>query len=59
MATMKGSRNVVSLYLDPPVHAGLKRLSEHTRIPVAVYLREAVEDLLTKHRGKLPKAKRG
>ena len=50
MATMKGKRVLTSLYVDPPMHAALKQLSETTRVPVAVYLREAVSDLLTKYR---------
>ena len=50
MPTMKGKRVLTSLYLDPPMHAALKRLSETTRVPIAVYLREAVSDLLTKYR---------
>jgi predicted DNA-binding protein len=49
MATMKGKRVLMSLYLDPPVLAELKKLSEQTRIPVAAYLREAVDDLLKKY----------
>ncbi len=49
MPTMKGKRILTSLYLDPPVHDALKRLSGTTRVPVAVYLREAIQDLLTKY----------
>jgi predicted DNA-binding protein len=37
------------LYIEPEVHSALKALSEQTRVPVAVYLREAVADLLTKY----------
>jgi predicted DNA-binding protein len=47
---MKGRRVLTSLYVDPSVHEALKRLSEDTRIPVAVYLREAVDDLLKKYK---------
>lgn len=50
MPTMKGKRVLTSLYLDPPMHVALKQLSETTRVPVAVYLREAVADLLLRHR---------
>ena len=50
MATMKGKRVLTSLYLDPPVQEALRRLSEETRVPQAVYLREAVDDLLAKYR---------
>jgi hypothetical protein len=50
MATMKGKRLITSLYIEPEVHAALKGLSEQTRVPIAVYLREAVADLLVKYR---------
>lgn len=50
MPTMKGKRVLTSLYLDPPTHADLKQLSATTRVPIAVYLREAISDLLTKYR---------
>lgn len=49
MPTMKGRRVLTSLYLDPPVHKALKQLSETSRVPVAVYLREAIADLLSKY----------
>ena len=49
MPTMKGRRVLSSLYLDPPVHKALKQLSETSRVPVAVYLREAIADLLSKY----------
>jgi predicted DNA-binding protein len=50
MATMKGKRILTSLYIEPEVHRALKRLSEETRVPIAVYLREAVSDLLAKYK---------
>lgn len=50
MATMKGKRVLTSLYIEPDVHRALKRLSEVTRVPIAVYLREAVSDLLRKYK---------
>ena len=53
MATMKGKRVLMSLYLDPPVLDELKKLSEQTRVPIAVYLREAVTDLLGKYKVKV------
>jgi predicted DNA-binding protein len=53
MATMKGKRILTSLYIEPEVHAALKGLSELTRVPIAVYLREAVADLLTKYNAKV------
>ena len=50
MVTMKGKRILTSLYIEPDVHRALKRLSEETRVPIAVYLREAVSDLLAKYK---------
>jgi hypothetical protein len=44
------------IYLDPEKARLLDELSEETRIAKAVLLREAVDDLLAKHR-KLKKAK--
>jgi predicted DNA-binding protein len=52
---MKGRRVLTSLYLDPPVHMALKALSAKTRVPVAVYLREAIDDVLTKYDMNVPK----
>lgn len=57
MPTMKGKRVLTSLYLDPPAHQSLKQLSESTRVPVAVYLREAVSDLLKKYGVQAPRRK--
>jgi predicted DNA-binding protein len=45
-----------SLYLEPQKAALLDSLSAKTRIPKAVLLREAVDDLLIKYK-KLKKAK--
>jgi predicted DNA-binding protein len=50
MATMKGKRVLTSLYLDPPVYEALRRLSDETRVPQAVYLREAVDLLLKRYK---------
>lgn len=58
MATMKGKRVLTSLYLDPPAAEALRRLSDETRIPQAVYLREAIEDLFAKYSVKMPRAAR-
>lgn len=49
MAMMKGLRETTSIYLRPGVLDALRKLSEKTDIPVAQYLREAVDDLLAKH----------
>jgi predicted DNA-binding protein len=56
MPNNKVNRVMTSLYLDPPVHRELKRLSEVTRVPVAVYLREALADLLKKYAKELRRA---
>ena len=56
---MKGKRVLTSLYLDPPAYEELKKLSAETRVPAAVYLREAIEDLLAKYDRKAPKALKG
>jgi len=47
-----------SLYLEPPKAELLDALAAETRIPKAVLLREAVDDLLVKHK-KLKKTKDG
>jgi hypothetical protein len=46
-----------TIYLEPVKAGLLEELSDSTRIPKAVLLREAVDDLLTKH-GKLKKPPR-
>ncbi len=46
---------LTSRYVDLEVHEALKRFSAETRIPVATYLREAVDDLLKKY--KVPPAR--
>ena len=50
---MKGNRIVVTLYADPPAYEALKQLSGETRVPMAIYLREAVDDLLAKYKVKV------
>lgn len=45
----KTTRATETLYLDPEKLELLKRLARETRIPRAVLLREAVDDLLLKH----------
>jgi predicted DNA-binding protein len=56
--TMKGTRVLTSIYLDPPVYEALKQLSATTRVPQSVYLREALDDLLAKYKVKVPAARR-
>jgi predicted DNA-binding protein len=57
MTTMKGRRETTSIYLRPGILEALRDLSEATDVPVAHYLREAVDDLLVKHGIKVPRAK--
>jgi hypothetical protein len=45
-----GKREMMSLYLDPGQRAALKKLAERTRVPMSVYLREAIDDLLRKYK---------
>jgi len=52
----KGKQKQVTTYYPPADIEQLKRLSGLTRIPQAVYLREALEDLLKKYSGPLRKA---
>lgn len=52
---MKGNRILTSIYLDPPVYQALRELSDTTRVPQSVYLREALDDLLAKYKVKIPK----
>lgn len=47
----KGKRVHADIYLDHDKHRRLRGLSRRTRIPMAAYLREAVEDLLNKYAG--------
>lgn len=44
-----GNRVMLSLYLDPAQHEAVKKLSEKTRVPSAVYLREGVDLVLAKY----------
>jgi predicted DNA-binding protein len=57
MVRTKGKRVHADLYLDPETHEQLHKLSKFSRIPMAAYLREAVDDLLKKHGATLRKAK--
>jgi Ribbon-helix-helix domain len=49
----KGNQVQVTSYYDPSAIAHLRALSETTRIPQAAYLREALDDVLSKHTGKV------
>ena len=39
----------VACFLTPEQHRGLKRLSEETHIPMQVFLRKTVEDVLVRY----------
>jgi hypothetical protein len=53
----KGSQSQIASYHDIAAVRQLKRLSETTRVPMAVYMREAVNDLLKKYAATLRKAR--
>lgn len=42
-----------ALYLTPEQHDGLKKLSAHTKVPMASYLRDAVDVVLQQHAAEL------
>jgi hypothetical protein len=52
----KGKQTQVTSYYEPEVAEQLRKLSEVTRVPQAVYLREALDDLLKKYAATLRKA---
>lgn len=58
MERKRERRKMFPVYLDPPQKAAVKRLSELTRVPMAIYLREAVDDLLKKYAKQLKESKR-
>jgi predicted DNA-binding protein len=47
----KGNQAQITSYYDPAAVQRLKALSEITRVPQSVYLREALDDLLKKYAG--------
>jgi predicted DNA-binding protein len=49
MASQKGRQAQASIYLSAETLERLQQLSKRSRIPMATYLREAVEDLLKKY----------
>lgn len=53
-------RVFTGVYFDRPQHDALRQLSNKTRVPLAAYLREAVDDLLKKYgvKSAAPKARR-
>ena len=53
----KGNQAAITSYYDPGAVQRLKALSELTRVPQSVYLREALDDLLRKYASALRKGK--
>jgi hypothetical protein len=53
MPRMVGKRVLSSIYLDMPIFTALQKLSQKTGLPIALHLREAVADLLVKHKIKV------
>jgi Ribbon-helix-helix domain len=51
-------RVFTGVYFDRAQHDALRGLSDRTRVPLAAYLREAVDDLLKKYRVRVAAAKR-
>lgn len=47
---MKAKTIMVNMYLTPAQKRALDKLTEHTRIPRAVLVREAIDDLLKKYK---------
>ncbi len=45
----RAKRVFTGVYFDRLQHDALRQLSSRTRVPLAVYLREAVDDLLKKY----------
>jgi hypothetical protein len=52
----KGNQAQITSYYEPDAVQQLKKLSEMTRVPQSVYLREALDDLLKKYAAALRKA---
>ncbi len=54
-----GKRVFTGVYFDRRQHDALRALSDRTRVPLAAYLREAVDMLLAKYGAKVaaPRAK--
>jgi len=49
MVSKKGRQAQTSVYLSEEALLRLQQLSKRTKVPMAAYLREAVDDLLQKH----------
>ena len=54
---MRGKQVQITMSLPPELVRDLKRLSEGTRVPMAAYVREALEGLLAKYAAALRRCK--
>jgi Ribbon-helix-helix domain len=54
----RAKRVFTGVYFDRGQHDALRELSDRTRVPLAVYLREAVDDLLKKYKVPIAARKR-
>jgi Ribbon-helix-helix domain len=57
ISNSKGIQVQITSYFEPEAVRRLKALSQATRVPQSVYLREALDDLLRKYATTLKKAK--
>ena len=53
----RDKRVFTGVYFNRPQHDALRALSDRTRVPLAAYLREAVDMLLEKYGAKVPRRK--
>jgi predicted DNA-binding protein len=56
VGSKKGKQVQICSYYPPEMADRLKALAERTRVPLATYLREAAEDLLSKYQDMLQKS---
>ena len=56
MEPTKGRRVQMSIYLEPEIADRFKALSDATRIPMAVYMREGIDHVLERYKRQIPKA---
>jgi predicted DNA-binding protein len=59
ISNTKGNQVQITSYYEPETADQLKALSRATRVPQAVYLREALDDLLKKYAATLRKVSKG
>ena len=55
MSYAEGTKKPVLLALTVEQHRKLKLLNQRTRVPMQVYMREAIDDLLVKYKKELRK----